>query len=158
MKQSKLIEEVTQIATLKAIEVFNDQKEQAIQKEQSKRLHNTKLLLKHYQEFKLYVEKIDEDVKVSIPRGLFIMHKKGCDTMLKSCAYCGGIHKHGQRCPSKPIATKKTTHIDRFRWSRAWKNKRAYIADRDKHLCQVCLRNLHNTQTQYNFTELRGAS
>ncbi|CAM5273366.1 hypothetical protein LSPH24S_01903 [Lysinibacillus sphaericus] len=74
--------------------------------------------------------------------------------MLKSCAYCGGIHKHGQRCPSKPIATKKTTHIDRFRWSRAWKNKRAYIADRDKHLCQVCLRNLHNTQTQYNFTDL----
>ncbi len=70
VKQSKLIEEVTQIATLKAIEVFNDQKEQAIQKEQSKRLHNTKLLLKHYQEFKLYVEKIDEDVKVSIPRVL----------------------------------------------------------------------------------------
>ncbi|MED4546492.1 hypothetical protein P9262_22910, partial [Lysinibacillus sphaericus] len=31
---------------------------------------NTKLLLKHYQEFKLYVEKIDEDVKVSIPRVL----------------------------------------------------------------------------------------
>ncbi|MCT6922031.1 MAG: hypothetical protein M3Z34_08145 [Staphylococcus epidermidis] len=70
VKQSQLIEEVTQIATLKAIEVFNDQKEQAIQKEQSKRLHNTKLLLKNYQEFKIYVEKIDDKVKVSVPRVL----------------------------------------------------------------------------------------
>lgn len=70
LKHSKLVEEVTQIATLKAIEVFNDQKEQAIQKEQNKRLHNTKLLLKHYQEFKLYVNKIDENVKVSLPRVL----------------------------------------------------------------------------------------
>lgn len=70
VKQSQLIEEVTQIATLKAIEVFNDQKEQAIQKEQRKRLHNTKLLLKNYQEFKIYVEKIDDKVKVSVPRVL----------------------------------------------------------------------------------------
>lgn len=73
---------------------------------------------------------------------------------LKSCTYCGGIHKRGQRCSSKPVATKQTTYIDRFRWSRAWKNKRAHIADRDKHLCQVCLRNLYNTQMQYNFTDL----
>lgn len=82
------------------------------------------------------------------------MLTKGCNAMLKSCTYCGGIHKRGQRCPSKPAAVKKTTYIDRFRWSRAWKNKRAHIADRDKHLCQVCLHNLHNTQTQYNFTDL----
>ncbi len=74
--------------------------------------------------------------------------------MLKSCTYCGGIHKRGQRCASKPVATKQTTYIDRFRWSRAWKNKRAHIADRDKYLCQVCLRNLYNTQMQYNFTDL----
>lgn len=57
MKQSKLIEEVAQIATLKAIEVFNAQKEEVLQTEKDKRLHNTKLLLKHYQEFKLYTDK-----------------------------------------------------------------------------------------------------
>ncbi|KUF29974.1 hypothetical protein [Lysinibacillus sp. F5] len=57
MKQAKLIEEVTQIATLKAIEVFNAQKEEELQREKDKRLHNTKLLLKHYQEFKLYTDK-----------------------------------------------------------------------------------------------------
>ena len=75
-------------------------------------------------------------------------------SLLKSCTHCGGIHKRGQRCASKPAANKQTTYIDRFRWSRAWKNKRAHIADRDKHLCQVCLRNLYNTQMQYNFTDL----
>lgn len=74
--------------------------------------------------------------------------------MLKSCAYCGGIHKRGQQCPSKPATIKNATYIDRFRWSRAWKNKRAHIAERDKHLCQVCLRNLYNTQIQYNFSDL----
>lgn len=75
-------------------------------------------------------------------------------TVLKSCSYCGGIHKRGQRCPSKPVPTKNATYIDRFRWSRAWKNKRAHIVDRDKHLCQICLRNLYNTQKRYNFTDI----
>lgn len=49
MKQSKLIEEV--------INVYNSQKERDIQKAKDDRLHNTKLLLKHYQEFKLYTDK-----------------------------------------------------------------------------------------------------
>lgn len=74
--------------------------------------------------------------------------------MLKSCSYCGGIHKRGQRCPSKPVAIKAATYIDKFRWSRVWKKKRAHIVERDKHLCQVCLRNMYNTQQQYNFTDL----
>lgn len=59
MKQSqeRLIEEVTHIATVKAIEVFKVQKESELKKLEDKRLHNTKLLLKHYQEFKLYTDK-----------------------------------------------------------------------------------------------------
>ena len=61
MEQAKLIEEVTQIASLTAIEVFNAQKESELQKEKEKerdeRLHNTEFLLKHYQEFKLYTDK-----------------------------------------------------------------------------------------------------
>ncbi|MGG2111934.1 hypothetical protein ABFY60_15650 [Lysinibacillus pakistanensis] len=55
--KQKLIEEVTRIASLQAIEVFNAQKEDELQREKDKRLHNTKLLLKHYQEFKLYTDK-----------------------------------------------------------------------------------------------------
>lgn len=54
--EPKLVEEVTQIATLKAIEVFNAQKEEELQREKDKRLHNTKLLLKNYTNFQKYVE------------------------------------------------------------------------------------------------------
>lgn len=57
VKRSKLIEEVTEIATLKAIEVFNSQKEDEFFKEKDKRLHNTKLLMKHYRAFKIYTNK-----------------------------------------------------------------------------------------------------
>ncbi len=64
VEQSKLVEQVTQIATLKAIEVFNAQKESELQREKEKerdaRLHNTEFLLKHYQEFKLYTDKNKE--------------------------------------------------------------------------------------------------
>lgn len=57
MKQARLVEEVTRIATQQAIEIFNAQKQEELQREKDKRLHNTKLLLKHYQEFKLYTDK-----------------------------------------------------------------------------------------------------
>ena len=74
--------------------------------------------------------------------------------MLKSCSYCGRIHKRGERCPSKPSIKKQTTYIDKFRWTKAWKDKREHIKERDKYLCQVCLRNLYNTQQQYNMNHL----
>lgn len=72
--------------------------------------------------------------------------------MLKSCKYCGGIHDRKFQCPSKPKRTNyKVTYIDKFRWTKAWQRKRKQINDRDKHLCQVCLRELYNTQSKYNF-------
>lgn len=74
--------------------------------------------------------------------------------MLKSCSYCGRIHKRGERCAKKPTNQKQTTYIDRFRWTRAWKKKREDIKVRDKYLCQVCLRELYNTQQQYNMNDL----
>lgn len=58
--------------------------------------------------------------------------------MLKSCPYCGRIHSKGYVCPNKPKKTKKTTQIDRFRWSTIWKHKREVIRQRDLHLCRLC--------------------
>jgi 5-methylcytosine-specific restriction enzyme A len=75
--------------------------------------------------------------------------------MLKSCSHCGSIHERKYLCPSKPKRTKyKVTHVDKFRWTKAWQKKRKAINERDKHLCQVCIRELHNTQLKYNFTNI----
>jgi 5-methylcytosine-specific restriction enzyme A len=74
--------------------------------------------------------------------------------MLKSCSYCGGVHDRNHQCSSKPKRTKKVTHVDRFRWTKVWQRKRKHINKRDKHLCQVCIRERHNTQLKYNFTNI----
>jgi 5-methylcytosine-specific restriction enzyme A len=75
---------------------------------------------------------------------------------LKSCSYCGRIHKRGQQCPSKPnVRRKRDSKADRFRNTNAWKKKRNYIKQRDKHLCQVCIRNLYNTYKQYNYEDVQ---
>lgn len=74
--------------------------------------------------------------------------------MLKSCSHCGSIHSRTYQCPSKPKRAKQPTYIDKFRWSRRWTTKRKQINERDKYLCQVCIRKLHNTQQQYNFTNI----
>lgn len=72
--------------------------------------------------------------------------------MLKSCKYCGGIHDRKHVCTSKPVDRRaRDTAADRFRNTNAWKVKRKYVRERDNHLCQVCIRNLHNTYTQYSF-------
>jgi len=72
--------------------------------------------------------------------------------MLKSCRHCGGIHDRKYVCPSKPKRTNyKATYIDKFRWTKPWQRKRKYVNDRDKHLCQICMRELYNTQLKYNF-------
>jgi 5-methylcytosine-specific restriction endonuclease McrA len=76
--------------------------------------------------------------------------------MLKSCSYCGGIHDRKHQCSSKPKRKEKVTHVDRFRWTKAWQKKRKYIReDRDKHLCQVCIREMYNTEQKYNFTNIQ---
>lgn len=76
--------------------------------------------------------------------------------MLKSCSYCGSIHDKKYRCPKKPIRDKKLTHVDKFRWTKAWQSKRKQIReDRDKHMCQVCIRELYNTQYKYNFDNIQ---
>ncbi|MGG3623853.1 HNH endonuclease [Bacillus gobiensis] len=76
--------------------------------------------------------------------------------MLRSCSYCGNIHDRKYQCPKKPKRKKNTTHIDKFRWSTQWQKKRKQIReDRDRHMCQVCIRELHNTEKKYNFNNIQ---
>ncbi len=73
--------------------------------------------------------------------------------MLVSCQHCGSIHQRNYECPKKPKRTEyKVTDIDKFRWTSKWKKKSKYIREvRDGHMCQVCIRKLHNTMKQYTF-------
>ncbi len=74
--------------------------------------------------------------------------------MLKSCSYCGKIHQSNIECPQKPKKMKAVTEVDRFRWTKIWQRKRDEIRERDKNLCQVCLRNLYDTDLIYNYYNL----
>jgi 5-methylcytosine-specific restriction enzyme A len=76
--------------------------------------------------------------------------------MLKSCSYCSGIHDHKVDCGKKPKRTRdKLTDADRFRWLSVWQRKRKYIReDRDLHMCQICVRELYDTQLKYNYEDI----
>jgi 5-methylcytosine-specific restriction enzyme A len=72
--------------------------------------------------------------------------------MLRSCKYCSGIHDTRETCAAKPTRKKfKKTDADSFRQSTLWKKKSIEIRQRDKGLCQVCIRQLYNTTQQYTF-------
>lgn len=74
---------------------------------------------------------------------------------LKSCKYCGRIHKKDFICPMKPKGNKyKTSEADKFRWTKAWQRKREEVKRRDKFLCQICIRKLYNTIKKYNYNDL----
>lgn len=75
--------------------------------------------------------------------------------MLKSCKYCGKIHDSKFDCGKKPVRKKQGNNKDRFRWTQAWQKKREEIKQRDKYLCQVCIRKLYNTLEQYNYEDLQ---
>lgn len=65
-----------------------------------------------------------------------------------------GIHDSKYQCLRKQKRIKEPTYIDKFRWSRRWATKCKQINERDNYLCQVCLRELHNTQLKYSFTNI----
>lgn len=75
--------------------------------------------------------------------------------MLASCRYCGTVHDKKIDCGRKPKPrygkgyTKERTDIDKARNSRRWRAKSMLIRQRDKGLCQVCIRQLYNTLNQY---------
>lgn len=74
--------------------------------------------------------------------------------MLKSCKYCMRIHDSKFDCGKKPIRKKQGNNKDRFRWTSVWQKKRQEIKERDKYLCQVCIRKLYDTKTQFNYNDL----
>ena len=67
--------------------------------------------------------------------------------MKKSCIYCGGIHDSKEVCPKKPLTQKRIkwdTKQSQFRSKSVWTKKR------DGYLRQICLKNLYDTERQYN--------
>lgn len=78
-KVSAIAAEVAASAT---ITEYEKQKKLATKKEQTKRLHNAKLLLKHYNTFKAFVDKVDDQVKASIPEDL-LNEKNGIIQLLE---------------------------------------------------------------------------
>ena len=64
--------------------------------------------------------------------------------MLKSCSKCGRVHEHNYNC--KAIIIKNSGSLsNKFRNTQAWRNKRKIVHDRDKGLCQICIRDLYDT-------------
>lgn len=74
--------------------------------------------------------------------------------MLRSCQYCQKIHDSKYDCGKKPPKINKRSTNDRFRYTAAWQQKRRDIRERDRYLCQVCIRKLYGTTRQFNSENL----
>ncbi len=74
--------------------------------------------------------------------------------MLKSCQYCQKIHDSKYDCRKKPPKINNRSANDRFRYTSAWQQKRRDIRERDRYLCQVCIRKLYGTTRQFNSESL----
>jgi 5-methylcytosine-specific restriction endonuclease McrA len=68
--------------------------------------------------------------------------------ILRSCSRCGGLHPLGQKCfKNSRNYYQHDPEIRKFRNSTAWRKKAEEIKERDKYLCQVCLKkNIINTR------------
>ena len=74
--------------------------------------------------------------------------------MLKTCSKCG-IVPQDHICPyRKPRNNKRDSQADKFRKTKSWINKSLEIRTRDKYLCVVCMNNLYNTISTYNYDKL----
>ncbi|MDO4963001.1 MAG: HNH endonuclease [bacterium] len=74
--------------------------------------------------------------------------------MLRTCSVCGGIHEEDKMCKrlyNKKIDTKAVS----FRNSYDWRIKRTQIRVRDMFLCQVCLKEKHDTNFKYNHNHVQ---
>lgn len=67
--------------------------------------------------------------------------------MLKSCSYCGRIHKQGDICQKKPKKQYKNKRkcndfelkYNQFLSSFAWQKAREEVKERDLYLCVMCV-------------------
>ncbi len=71
-----------------------------------------------------------------------------------SCAYCGRIHERSYDCGRKPKRVKRKYEKDAFRSTYAWQRKAEEIKERDKFLCQICIRDLYDTTNRINSEDL----
>ena len=68
-----------------------------------------------------------------------------------TCKNCGVVRR-GHVCPHRKSRQKSgDRQSDRFRKTKAWTNKSIEVRQRDKFLCQICLRNLYNTLSFLNY-------
>ena len=74
-------------------------------------------------------------------------------SMMKFCSKCGKFHDINFKCGKRDYI-RHNDNIAKFRKTAAWKNKSIEIRERDKYLCQVCLNNLYETQTAYNYNNV----
>lgn len=59
--------------------------------------------------------------------------------MKKACPYCNQFHEINYVCPKRPQRHRdRDTVIVKFRNSKQWQNKRAYIRMRDRNMCRLC--------------------
>ena len=71
--------------------------------------------------------------------------------MLKTCRHCGIVDEN-HICPHRKSRQKSgDRQSDRFRKTKMWTAKSIEIRQRDRYLCQVCLRNLYNTLDSLNY-------
>lgn len=71
--------------------------------------------------------------------------------MLKSCKYCMRIHDSKHDCGKKPKKQKTANDVNKFRWSRRWREKAQQIKERDRYLCQLALK---ESPPRYVYTNL----
>ena len=77
--------------------------------------------------------------------------KQRAATMYKTCKMCGVVPQD-HICPYRKSRQKGgNRQSDRFRKTKAWTDKSLEIRQRDRFLCQVCLRNLYNTLSFLNY-------
>ena len=70
---------------------------------------------------------------------------------MKSCRWCGRVHPVGYACPKRPIRLPRSHQGGKrnddgqqaIRSSKAWTKMSLAVRERDKFLCQLCLRGLH---------------
>ena len=72
-------------------------------------------------------------------------------SMLITCKHCG-IVRRGHICPHRKSRQKNGyRQSDKFRNTKAWQRKRDEIKIRDRHLCQICIRDKYNTLSFLNY-------
>ena len=61
--------------------------------------------------------------------------------ILRTCSRCGGLHPLGEKCyKNSKNYYQHDAEIRKFRNNAEWKKKSAEIRERDKFLCQICLK------------------